>query len=250
MLELDDRGDWHVHLKTFQDHLAQTRERVEAAESLFAKVQQYNANVRFLLNGLALGVDLGEVHRQATWQAIGTFHGSFFGPGRGIVAGLAEQIRSRFQADVSDIPDGWIYWPLTAGGLGLQNPLVRAGQYDESRRRRKRLDPPRHRPPGWETQDNEWSAYYRWLLEPLKEAEPKDTKVMKALVDDFIQRGQTISAGKQKGLASYWRWILYTYGPQILRQLGTFRFLIPELVPMQLIGDQRLQDSSLDGRSA
>jgi hypothetical protein len=83
----------------------------------------------------------------------------------------------------------------------------------------------------------------------LKEAEPKDTKVMKTLTDDFIQRGQTISAGKQKGLSSYWRWILYTYGPQILQKFGTFRFLIPELVPMQLIGEQRLQDSSLDSSS-
>jgi hypothetical protein len=59
-----------------------------------------------------------------------------------------------------------------------------------------------------------------------------------------------LSAGKQKGLSSYWRWILYLYGPQILQKFGTFRFLIPELVPMQLIGEQRLQDSSLDGGNA
>jgi hypothetical protein len=151
---------------------------------------------------------------------------------------------------VPDIPAAWVYWPLTAGGLGLQDPLVSAGQYDEARRQRKRREPPRDRPPGWDTQDNDWAEYYRWLLEELEEAAPKDTKVMKTLVDDFIQRGQKISAGKQKGLAPYWRWVLYTYGPQILQKFGTFRFLIPELVPMQLIGDQRLQDSSLDGRPA
>src|SRR5262249_37029933 len=72
MLELDDKGDWHVHEPTFQAHLGQTRERVQAAASVFAKVQQYNANVRFLLNALALPGDLGEVHRQSTWQAIRT----------------------------------------------------------------------------------------------------------------------------------------------------------------------------------
>jgi hypothetical protein len=249
MLELDEKGDWRVQAETFQAHLTQTRERVEAAASLFAKVQQYNANVRFLLNALALGVDLGEAHRRSAWQAIQTFHGSFFGPSKGIVAGLGEQIRARFQADVADFPDGWVYWPLTAGGLGLQNPLVKAGQYAEAHRERTRREPPRERPPGWDSQENEWSQYYAWLLEPLKEKEPEETKVMKTLVDDFIQRGQTISAGKQKGLSSYWRWILYTYGPQILQQFGTFRFLIPELVPMQLIGEQRLQDSSLDGRT-
>jgi hypothetical protein len=250
MLELDEKGNWHVQTETFQAHLTQTRERVHAAASLFAKVQQYNANVRYLLNALALAVDLGEVHRQSTWQAIQTFHGSFFGPSKGIVAGLGEQIRAQFQADVSEIPDGWIYWPVTAGGLGVQNPLVKAAQYAETQRQRKRREPPSERPPGWDTQVNEWSEYYHWLLQPLEEAEPTATKVMKTLVDDFIERGQTITAGKQKGLSSYWRWILYTYGPQILQKFGTFRFLIPELVPMQLIGEQRLQDSSLDGRQA
>jgi hypothetical protein len=165
MLELDEKGDWHVHSQTFQDHLSQTRERENAAASIFAKVQQYNANVRFLLNALALSVDLGEVHRHSTWQAIQTFHGSFFGPSQGIVAGLGEQIRARFQADVSDIPDGWVYWPLTAGGLGLQNPLVKAGQYAETQRQRKPLEPPEDRPPGWDTQENEWSRYYQGLLE-------------------------------------------------------------------------------------
>jgi hypothetical protein len=39
MLELDEHGNWHVHEATFQAHRAQTRERVEAAPSLFAQVQ-------------------------------------------------------------------------------------------------------------------------------------------------------------------------------------------------------------------
>src|SRR5262249_36562678 len=33
MLELDEKGDWHVHTETFQAHLNQTRERVQAAAS-------------------------------------------------------------------------------------------------------------------------------------------------------------------------------------------------------------------------
>ncbi len=250
MLELDDKGEWHVHDATFRDHLAQTRERVNAAPSVFAKVQQYNANARYLLNALALSIDLGEAHRRSTWQAVRTFHGSFFGESEGVVAGLGGQARERFGADVAGIPDAWVYWPLTAGGLGLHNPLVTAGQYAEARRARGHREPPREREPGWDTEKNEWADYYAWFLEPLEEAEPKDTKVMKTLTDDFIQRGQTISAGKQQGLAPYWRWILYTYGPQVLEEFGTFRFLIPELVPMQLIGEQRVQDSSLDGRGA
>lgn len=198
MLELDDNGDWHVHLPTFQAHLTQTRQRVEAAASLFAKVQQYNANVRFLLNALALSADLGDAHRRSVWEAIQTFHGSFFGPGKGVVAGLSEQVRRQFQVEAADVPDGWIYWPLTAGGLGLHNPLVTAGQYDESYRLRERPKPPSDRPPDWDSRENDWSAYYQKLLEPLEEAKPEDTKVMKTLVDDFIQRGKPSPPASRK----------------------------------------------------
>jgi hypothetical protein len=70
---------------------------------------------------------------------------------------------------------------------------------------------------------------------------------MKTLLDDFIARGSEISAGKQSGLAPYWRWVLCTYGPQILQRFGTFRFLITELVPLQLIRGRLVEDSSLDG---
>jgi hypothetical protein len=31
---------------------------------------------------------------------------------------------------------------------------------------------------------------------------------MESLVSDFIERGADISAGQQKGLTAYWRWIL------------------------------------------
>ena len=62
-------------------------------------------------------------------------------------------------------------------------------------------------------------------------------------VDNFIECGAELSDGKQQTLSAYWRWILYTYGPQILNELGTFRFLITELVPLQLITQWRLGDT-------
>src|SRR5262249_46070604 len=141
------------------------------------------------------------------------------------------------------IPEGWVYWPITAGGLGLRDPLIVAGQYSEALRQRKPVAAPRDRPVGWDLQANEWARFYAHLME---RSEPAETKVMKALVDDFIQRGSEISGGRQIGLTPYWRWVLCTYGPQILHRFGTFRFLITELVPLQLIGRQLVQDSSLD----
>ena len=171
------------------------------------------------------------------------------------MAGLGATIRERFLPDAGTaraIPEGWVHWPITAGGLGLMNPLITAGQYAEAYRRRQPVATPGARTAGWDLQANEWGVYYGGLLERVEPIEPAETKVMKTLVEDFIARGSDLSAGRQRGLTSYWRWILCTYGPQILRRFGTFRFLITELVPLQLISRQLVQDSSLDdaGRSA
>jgi hypothetical protein len=245
MLELDENGQWQVHEETFQAHQTQARDRVNAATSVFSRAQLYNANATFLLASLSLGTALGDAHRRAAGDAVRRFHRDFFSPGRGIVSGLSDDVSTRFQPEATDIPEAWVYWPITAGGLGLTNPLITTGQYAQAYRARARVSAPTTRGPGWDSQPNQWSEYYEHLLTPVSPLQPTETKVMKTLVDDFIQRGSKVSDGKQTGLSPYWRWVLYSYGPQILQRFGTFRFLITELVPLQLISQQRVQDSSL-----
>ena len=250
MLELDELGRWDVHRETFEAHLEQSRARVEAAPSVLSKAQVYNANLKYLLNAVVLGGRLGAAHRESAGRAVLRHHHAFFGPGRGIAAELRAEIGERFQADLGDdseVAEGWLYWPITAGGLGLRNPLVVAAQYAAADRDRRPEPAPGARPADWDLRDNEWGAFYAQFLDPIEPLEPEETKVMKTLLNDFIARGSEISAGQQSGLAPYWRWILCTYGPQILHRFGTFRFLITELVPLQLISRQLVQDSSLDG---
>jgi hypothetical protein len=70
--------------------------------------------------------------------------------------------------------------------------------------------------------------------------------VMETLVKDFISRGTELSAGQQKTLSPYWRWVLYIYGPQILESFGTFRFLFSELVPLQILTSRQSADGGAD----
>jgi hypothetical protein len=73
------------------------------------------------------------------------------------------------------------------------------------------------------------------LTTEIQAGEPAANTVMETLVTDFIHRGSEMTNRHQAGLSPYWRWILSIYGPQMLDLLGTFRFLITELVPLQLI---------------
>jgi hypothetical protein len=141
-----------------------------------------------------------------------------------------------------------MYWPITAGGLSLRCALVLCGQYQAAfdARQKNPVTAPTSRPANWQYGDPKWDAFYNHLLAELKPAKPKESAVMKTLANDFIARGQEISGGKQSGLSDYWRWILGIYGPEILDRFGTFRFLLTDLVPLQLIHEQLLHESSLD----
>jgi hypothetical protein len=250
MLELRGDGSWAVHEPTFQTHLEETRQRILATQAILARVNLYNAHLRFLTGALGLSLDLGDAHRASINDALRQFHREFFAPGIGIVQGLQQTIRERYLQDsrLTELPESWLYWPITAGGTSLRNPLVLVGQYNEAfaERQRKRLQAPSVRPENWQLGNEEWAKYYQDLLATIAPVPPKDTAVMKTLVQDFISRGAEISGGKQSTLSDYWRWILCVYGPEILEKFGTFRFLITELMPLQLIHDQLLHDSSLD----
>jgi hypothetical protein len=251
LLGLSADGEWAVHEPTFRTFLEETREHVSARHALLARVTLYNAHLKFLASALGLSRDLGNTHRASVADALRRFEGDFFGPGLGIVAGLRDGIARRYLEGtrLGHLPESWMYWPVTAGGLGLRSALVLGGQYRQAMADRKdrRHDAPTTRPADWQYGHVGWTAFYEDQLETLEPARPRESKVMKALVDDFIARGQEISAGRQAGLSDYWRWVLCTYGPEILDRFGTFRFLLTDLVPLQLIHEQLLHDSSLEG---
>jgi hypothetical protein len=101
----------------------------------------------------------------------------------------------------------------------------------------------------WQKEAYEWRTFYSAFFQEVKLQAPAPNQVMETLVKDFIERGAELSVGKQKDLSPYWRWVLYISGPQILEHLGTFRFLITELVPLQLVGRRQVgdeQESSAD----
>lgn len=250
LLELTAEGEWRVHEPSFQSFLTETRRHATARHAILSKVTFYNSHLKFLTSALGLSLDLGETHRRSVNHAMQRFDSDFFEPGLGIVAGLQREIQLRYllETQLSDLPESWMYWPITAGGLSLQSSLVLCGQYQAAflERQKKQVQAPSVRVENWQRGSKEWTAFYTHLLTRLEPTKPIESVVMKSLVDDFIARGQEISGGKQTGLTDYWRWILSIYGPEIVERFGTFRFLLTDLVPLQLIRERLLHASSLD----
>jgi hypothetical protein len=247
LLALDREGNWRVDEDLFERFVDQMRRQFEGAQSIIDRIDVYNAGVKFLHGGLALRISLGDAHRESVARAVRGFHSTLPGSGTGIIESIRETIRARFMNnEATPLPEAWVYWPITAGGLGLRQVMLIAASYAESFARLEPIASPTERPVDWQLRNNEWARYYGSFLTEVEQTAPTPNKVMETLVSDFISRGAGLSHGKQKTLSAYWRWILYIYGPQILDAFGTFRFLFSELVPLNLILDRSLQEEDAE----
>lgn len=237
LITLNSEGQWQVNASAFQEYLEQARQEARLKQSLLSQVEVYNTYLRYLLRALFITTPLGDAHRQSIAAAMQQFQQAFVDEEHGMLETLRASIQQRFLGDASltSLPEAWFYWPITAGGCGLTHSALMPAIFAETYAQRSHMPMPGEITKNWQTHAPEWGSYYASLLTSVSPCTPTPNQIMETLVADFIKRGAEISVGKQKTLAPYWRWILYLYGPQIREQLGTFRFLITELVPLQII---------------
>lgn len=236
LLQLLPDGEWQIDRAALERKFLETHDQVMQEQSVLAKVEAYNRGIREILDNMALDVCLGIHHREDVRDLVMKLHYAFDGE-CSIVDMLREVVQSGYlghDANI-DIPESWLYFPITAGGLGLLQPMVEVSAYTQAYDEIELAKRPAERSENWQHKNNEWADFYRYWLREIKPVQPASTVVMETLVKDFIERGTQMSGTKQTNLRPYWRWILYIYGPQIIDRFGSFRFLITELVPLQLI---------------
>ncbi len=241
VLRLGGDTGWRLHepmLERLQDW---ARRQVEAGGTTLEMVRAYNDAIRFLLSVLGLSVDLGPDHLHEAAGRLAVLQRDLFGPGRGIAAELHARLSQQFRdsrLQQRGLPESLLYWPVTAGGMGLMQPLLSIAAYARGRVKVAVPAVPPNRPlagsDGW-LNALEWRTFYNKLIVACPAQPPSETPAFAGLVQDFIARGTEVAGRRQVGLKPYWQWILYTYGPPLLDALGTFRFLLTELVPLGLI---------------
>ncbi|MBX3246706.1 MAG: hypothetical protein KF901_05930 [Myxococcales bacterium] len=234
MLELDASGGWRLDDQAIDGFAEISRARIEAHGALLDRVAMYGEQLRYLSTWLAPAADLGPDHGEAVQRAVARFDAMSFGGGQvGLRAMLRAELSSRFlDGDALGLPDAWLHWPITAGGLGVPHSGTELASVRAARAAREPVPRPAAPP---SERDPDWAAWYQHRLELVEPVEPEETPEGAALVERFIARGAKVRGEPQDDLAPVWRWVLATFGPSILTHFGTFDFLRSDLVPLDVI---------------
>lgn len=108
-------------------HIEELRVQLDACKTVFNWIQAWNTyGARFFSN--FFGKPANCSGRQHIDSMLGTFQRIqqqlFPDTPGGVGAYVKQMIAERFDLPLSDIPDGYIYFPPEFGGLGLKNPFI------------------------------------------------------------------------------------------------------------------------------
>ena len=127
-LRLDARGRWVLDYSQVEKHVQQVQKELSAKPSVFAWVQAWDAYVaRFFSRSFGEPARcLGQPHMDMAIEAHEKIEKAIFGSdglsGGNVLEHLRHILNERF--GVADVPDGFFYFPVELGGLGLRNPLI------------------------------------------------------------------------------------------------------------------------------
>jgi hypothetical protein len=129
-LQLDAAsGRWIIDRTQVDEHIAELKRQLDACRSVMAWVQAWNSYAgRFFNTNFAEPANcFGRQHNDMIIETFSHIQRSLFaGSGAANVTEyLRGVIQERFEM-ADDIPDGFFYFPVELGGLGLNNPSIKA----------------------------------------------------------------------------------------------------------------------------
>lgn len=265
-LILESSGNWTIDDYQVEIHIRELQQQLKACKSILAWVKAWNIYVgRFISNNFGEPAScLGRRHLDMVIEAFEKIQRGVFAdidlPGDSVGEYLKAELAARF--GVKNIPDGFLYFPVELGGLGLRNPLIplflvrerslrdpmtkldgaleldeidyhKAKQsYDDGTSAARRLRPSTDDDEPFMSLD-EYNEYceeisgnlhraYTDLLEPPKSANVVSTIDAWNVRDTFYNK-------------SYGDWVLELYGSDIIRRYGGLALGEKALLPIGLV---------------
>jgi hypothetical protein len=129
-LELDaSSGRWVIDRAQVDEHVVELKRQLDACHSIMAWVQAWNSYVgRFFNTNFAEPANcFGRQHNDMIIETFSHIQRSLFADfgASSITEYLRRVLRERFGM-IGIVPDGFLYFPVELGGLGVTNPFINA----------------------------------------------------------------------------------------------------------------------------
>jgi hypothetical protein len=125
-LKLDSAsGRFLIDQENVDNHIEELRRQLEACRSVFDWIQAWNVyGARFFTNNFGKPANcFGLDHVDMMLETISRIQSKLFAStGGSVTSTLKKMISERFNVD--DIPEGYLYFPMSMGGLDLKSPFV------------------------------------------------------------------------------------------------------------------------------
>lgn len=127
-LVLDSTGEWEIDNEQVEGHIRELGSQLDACKSIFAWVKAWNVYVaRFIANNFGQpAICLGRPHIDMALEAFEKIQEKLFDTEGVLGNNVTEHLRGKLAVlfGAEDMPDGFFYFPVETGGLGLQNPFI------------------------------------------------------------------------------------------------------------------------------
>ncbi|TDL26815.1 reverse transcriptase-like protein [Rickenella mellea] len=123
-LRLDADGKFVIDQAMVDDHIVELRRQLAATSSIFSWTQAYNKYMAFFVRNCGSPAKVfSRAHIDDIVTTIVKIQKALFPETSGSFIGtLASRLEDKF--GMRDIPPGYYFWPVAAGGLDVRDPLV------------------------------------------------------------------------------------------------------------------------------
>ena len=127
-LKMKPTGQWALDNEQVDAHILELRTQLSACKSMFSWIQAWNLYMaRFVSNNFGEPANcLGRPHVDMAVTALEKIQRSLFAcdelAGDNVIEHLRHKLLDGF--GVTNVPDGFFYFPIELGGLGLKNPFI------------------------------------------------------------------------------------------------------------------------------
>lgn len=125
-MKMEKNGQFVVDQEEIDTHTAELKRQLAACKSVFSWVQAWNKYYASFLprNFGKPALSFGVRHVDLMIDSLEKVQHEIF-PEHGSATAYIKSILAKdFEVDPESLPDGWFYWPIGMGGLGIINPMV------------------------------------------------------------------------------------------------------------------------------